>query len=299
MPRRWLAGLRFETQCMASCLTTACGCRGGDGAAPTVSKPTSQRRCRTRRSPWWCMRCRRCGGMALVAAATLVAELGDVTRFAVHASSWRILAWCRPSTAVAARDAKADHKGWRQCGWEDADRSRLELSVPGADQPRAGAAAGRSGQADPRCRVEGKDDFVGGIASWRGRANHRPWSPPRSRASCRLCRRSPDWRSPSAPDISLDANQGGRIGPTHVESWQGWRRHGRRPSFPLPAGSRPTWLLNRGSSATHHGPAVTNHASSMIDRRFMIVPPALPMAAALNSLEDKQDIRPSSLKWRT
>jgi transposase len=46
-------------------------------------------------------------GMALVAAATVVAEPGDITRFAIRASSWHILAWCRPRIPAAARAAKA------------------------------------------------------------------------------------------------------------------------------------------------------------------------------------------------
>jgi len=41
-------------------------------------------------------------GMALVAAATLVAELGDITASPIHANSWRISAWCHPSTPAVA-----------------------------------------------------------------------------------------------------------------------------------------------------------------------------------------------------
>jgi transposase len=49
-------------------------------------------------------------GMALVAAATLVAELGDITRFAIPASSWRISVWFRPSTPAAPHAAKAESR---------------------------------------------------------------------------------------------------------------------------------------------------------------------------------------------
>ena len=40
-------------------------------------------------------------GMALVNAATLVAELGDLSASAIRASLWPISGWCRPSTRAA------------------------------------------------------------------------------------------------------------------------------------------------------------------------------------------------------
>ena len=51
------------------------------------------------------------------------------------------------------------------------------------------------------------------------------------------------------------------------------------------------WKLDRGSSATHYGSGGNQPAhQSMINRRFMIVPPALLKAATLTSLKNKQGI---------
>jgi len=41
-------------------------------------------------------------GLRLVAAAVLVAELGDITRFEVPVSSWPILDWCHPKPPAVA-----------------------------------------------------------------------------------------------------------------------------------------------------------------------------------------------------
>ena len=46
-------------------------------------------------------------GMALVAAATVIAELGDITRFANPRQLMAISAWFRPSTPAAPHAAKA------------------------------------------------------------------------------------------------------------------------------------------------------------------------------------------------
>ena len=83
MHRRWLAGLSFEH---ASALHRAGrlhrGRRGGDGSAGIILKPTSKPR-----FPDWSLTpvvkaLQALRGLALVAAATLVADLGVITRFA-------------------------------------------------------------------------------------------------------------------------------------------------------------------------------------------------------------------------
>ena len=85
-------------------------------------------------------------GMALVAAATLVAELGDITRFA---------------------NPGQDHQGWERRGTSHADRGRVELPVPGTDQPRASVATGGSGPLDSRHGVEGAGTTVSAISQAR------------------------------------------------------------------------------------------------------------------------------------
>src|SRR5215204_5266914 len=70
--------------------------------------------------------------------------------------------------------------------------------------------------------------------------------------------------------------------PTHKEHIQSWacpeaRSRPGEPSYPLPAGFIRRWLLDRGSSATHHRSGGHQPAhQSMINRRLMIVPPAMP-----------------------
>ena len=47
------------------------------------------------------------------------------------------------------------HQDGQQCGTADVDRGRVELSVPGQDQPGATVAPGSAGQADPGHGMEG------------------------------------------------------------------------------------------------------------------------------------------------
>jgi len=72
-----------------------------------------------------------------------------------------------------------ESREWR--GAANADRGCLELSVPGTHRPRATAAPGGSGQADPRHRMEGARTAVSALSgsdgtkpryamSWRGLA---------------------------------------------------------------------------------------------------------------------------------
>ena len=107
MHRRWMAGLKFEQaahhivleDCIAA-VETATARRGRleahiEAALPDWSLAPVVRALQALR------------GMALVAAATLIAELGDITRFANPPSSWRISVWFRPSAPAAPHAAKA------------------------------------------------------------------------------------------------------------------------------------------------------------------------------------------------
>ena len=107
MHRRWMAGLKFEQaahhivleDCIAA-VETATARRGRleahiEAALPDWSLAPVVRALQALR------------GMALVAAATVIAELGDITRFANPASSWRISVWFPPSAPAAPRAAKA------------------------------------------------------------------------------------------------------------------------------------------------------------------------------------------------
>src|SRR5215207_6233346 len=61
------------------------------------------------------------------------------------------------------------------------------------------------------------------------------------------------------------------------------------PSYPLPAGFIRRWLLDRGSSATHHRSGGHQPAhQSMINRRLMIVPPAMPSSGRTEQLDERE-----------
>ena len=86
-------------------------------------------------------------GMALVAAATVIAELGDITRFANPRQLMAYLGLV-PSEHSSGRHAppRRHHESREWRGATNADRGGLELSVPGAHQPGATAASGGSGK---------------------------------------------------------------------------------------------------------------------------------------------------------
>src|SRR5829696_5448584 len=60
-----------------------------------------------------------------------------------------------------------DHQGWERRGTSHADRGRVELPVPGTDQPRASVATGGSGALDSRHGVEGAGTTVSAISQAR------------------------------------------------------------------------------------------------------------------------------------
>ena len=80
---------------------------------------------------------------------------------------------------------------------------------------------------------------------------------------------------------------------TSIQSWARLEARSRpgEPSSPLSAGIIRRWILDRGSSATHHRSGGNQPAhQSMINRRFMIVPPALPSGGHSETLARKQRI---------
>jgi Transposase IS116/IS110/IS902 family len=206
MHRRWLAGLRFEhavhhivlEDCIAAVEAAAARRDRLEAhiaaALPDWSLATLVHALQALR------------GMALVAAATLVAELGDITRFANPRQLMAYLGPVPSEHSSGGRDAKAVS--------QRPVTVRLGGSSsrpPGAIGSRRGSAAssycGRkvwpSRSAIPHGRH--RNDCAGGIASWRGRASHRPWSPPRSPASWQASSgESRDKRrSPPAPDALI------------------------------------------------------------------------------------------------
>ena len=200
MHRRWLAGLRFEHAAhhivLEDCIAAV--------EAATARRDRLEAHIEAA-LPDWSLRqvvhaLQALRGMALVAAATLVAELGDITRFA---NPRQLMAYLGLVPSEHSSGGTRRQGGITKAGNGAARRMLIEAAwsyrFPATDQPRAAAAAGRvwpSRSATPRGRH--RNDCAGGIASSPGRGSRRPWSPPRSRASWRASSgRSPDRRSPT------------------------------------------------------------------------------------------------------
>jgi transposase len=95
-------------------------------------------------------------GMALVNAATLIAELGDLSRFANprQLMAYLGLVPCEHSSGASVRRGgitKAGNNAARRLLIE----AVLDLPLPGPGQPRLVGPAGEPAQADPRDRLEG------------------------------------------------------------------------------------------------------------------------------------------------
>ena len=87
-------------------------------------------------------------GMALVNAATLIAELGDLSRFANPRQLMAYLDWSRPNIPAApVSDAAASPRPATE-GPPAVDRGGLELPLSGPAR-RVAAAPGAPAQADP------------------------------------------------------------------------------------------------------------------------------------------------------
>ncbi len=103
-------------------------------------------------------------GMALVAAATLVAELGDMTRFA---NPRQLMAYLGLVPSEHSSGNTRRQGGITKAGNGAARRVLIEAAWSyrsRADQPRAVAAAGEPGQTDPRHRMEGTGTTVPAIS---------------------------------------------------------------------------------------------------------------------------------------
>ena len=183
MHRRWLAGMRFEHAVhhivLEDCIAAV--------EAATARRDRLEAHIAAALPDWslamvvHALQALR--GMALVAAATLVAELGDITRFANPRQLMAYLGLVPSSTPVAARDAKAVSQ-------------RLATVQRGGCSSRLPGAIGslpisreqllrQEGLAKPirDTAWKAQERLAGGIASLHGQVNHRPSSPPRSHAS--------------------------------------------------------------------------------------------------------------------
>jgi transposase len=89
-------------------------------------------------------------GMALVNAATLIAELGDLSRFANPRQLMAYLGRAVRAFERCKRQTRRPHQSRQQRGPPAADRGVLDLPLTSPGQPRAAAPAGGAAQADPR-----------------------------------------------------------------------------------------------------------------------------------------------------
>jgi transposase len=106
-------------------------------------------------------------GMALVNAATLIAELGDLSRFANPRQLMAYLGLCPPSIQVVRASDAAASPRLATALPAAADRGRLVLPFPGPDQPRVAAAAGGAAPADLRDRLESAATVVRALSQAR------------------------------------------------------------------------------------------------------------------------------------
>jgi transposase len=99
-------------------------------------------------------------GMALVNAASLIAELGDLSRFANPRQLMAYLGLV-PSEHSSGASVKRGGINSRQRRRPPAvDRGGMELPFPGPAQPRVAVALRAPAQADPRHRLEGASAVV-------------------------------------------------------------------------------------------------------------------------------------------
>ena len=202
MHRRWLAGLRFEHAVhhivLEDCIAAV--------EAATARRDRLEAHIAAALPDWslamvvHALQALR--GMALVAAATLVAELGDITRFA---NPRQLMAYLGLVPSEHSSGGTRRQGGITKAGNSAARRMLIEAAWSYRFPARISREQllRQEGLAKPirDTAWKAQERLCRGIASWRGRGNHRPWSPPRSRASWQaLSGQSPDRRSPSAPD---------------------------------------------------------------------------------------------------
>jgi transposase len=154
MHRRWLTGLSFEHTPHYSVLED---CIAGVEAA-TVRRDRLEAHIEAALSDWSLTpvvkALQALHGLALVAAATLVAELGDITRFANPRRFMAYLGLVPSEHSRKHTPPGRDHQGGQWRGAASADRGGMELPVPGADRSRSPCASGKVEQAGPRHGVE-------------------------------------------------------------------------------------------------------------------------------------------------
>jgi transposase len=174
MHRRWMAGLRFEQaahhivlkDCIAA-VETATARRDRleahiEAALPDWSLAPVVRALQALR------------GMALVAAVTVIAELGDITRFA---NPRQLMEYLGLVPSERSSGAARRQGGITKAGNGAARRMLIEAAwsyrFP-AHQPGATAAPGGSGKADPRNRMEGAGTAVSALSQARpgGKITH-------------------------------------------------------------------------------------------------------------------------------
>ena len=94
-------------------------------------------------------------GVSFVTAVGLVAEIGDIRRFSIRASSWRFSVWCRRSIRVGRASDAAGSPRRATARAPPARRSRMGVS--GHAAPRTADALSTRGVAEAclRHRLEG------------------------------------------------------------------------------------------------------------------------------------------------
>jgi hypothetical protein len=88
------------------------------------------------------------------ARSTLMAELGDITRFANPRRFMAYLGLVPSEHSRKHTPPGRDHQGGQWRGAASADRGGMELPVPGADPSRSPSASGKVEQAGPPHGVE-------------------------------------------------------------------------------------------------------------------------------------------------
>ncbi len=148
--RRWLAGLKFEQAVHHLVLEDYI--EAVETAAARRDRLTAQIAAML---PDWTLApvvaaLQTMRGMALVNAATLVAELGDLARFANPRQLMAYLGLV-PSRTFERRQHQTwrPHQSRQQRRTPAADRGGVVLPLPSAGQPRVAAAPGRPAQTDP------------------------------------------------------------------------------------------------------------------------------------------------------
>jgi transposase len=171
--RRWLAGLRFEQA--AHHIVLEDYIVAVEAAEARRDRLTAQIEAML---PEWTLApvvaaLRTMRGMALVNAATLIAELGDLSRFA---NPRQLMAYL--GLVPSEHSTRRPHQGRQQGRSSAADRGGLVLPLPSPGQPRVAAPAGGAAEADPRDRLESAAAAVRALsqtrAQWQaGQCRHR------------------------------------------------------------------------------------------------------------------------------